>query len=751
MRSKKIQLMAGGAFAAFVLCNTPAFAADAEQAPAAASNATAEIVVTAQKRSESVVKVPISISVLNSEKLANTGVSDVTDLPNAIPSLRVNLAGTFVLPSIRGIGSMVALPGLTQNVSTYVDGFYVPSPAADNFDLINVESVDVLKGPQGTLFGANAVGGAIVINTLKPQEKFSGLVRAGAGSYGDFNGALYMTGGLAQGVTADIAASIDHGNGWVTNDANNNHDVARYTKWSVRPQLLIKPSDDIKLLFAYSHNYDNDPSSQMVVAYNGYSMAPAVNIAQTLTTNLSDTQVSFGSPNHVSLDPLHPGYATRTADAWTFRGDFDLHFANLSTLTAYRKDTISQGLDYTAANPNPIGQWRTWTDSAKTLTQEINLTSNSGQKLTWVLGGFFLDYQNAYNYNTGVDLADDMANIFVSHNHSQTYSAYADATYEAIDHLFLTFGGRYTQDDFRRDYEGNSGFGLDSESSPWESFKNFSMRAVARYEITPHSNVYASYSQGYRSGGLSGSMFGTSTPVKPENLDAYEVGFKTAEGPLRLNLAGFFYDYRDIQVTAYGTTGSAVVVNAGRAHIYGLDGDLAYKVTPDLNVSLGATFVNARYTDFGHYDSNGNCVNCAYETLYTGPGTDPTSIGANSGYPQGPGVATGNTVERTPAFSGNIDINYGFDSFGGRITLDANALYTESYWLDALHQVRNPAYTMLNLRATWTDRSKHFDVSVFGKNVANAKYFVGISADPSAARVTYGAPALFGGQVTYHF
>ena len=754
-RARKLQFMAGGAVAALLACSTPAWADAAPTQPVADVPA-GEIIVTAQKRSESAVKVPISITALNADALANAGVTNVTDLTSAIPALRVNLAGTFVLPTIRGIGSMVALPGLTQNIATYVDGFYVPSPAADNFDLVNISSVEVLKGPQGTLFGANAVGGAIQINTLKPKSKFSGLIRAGYGSYGDVNGAIYMTGGLMQGVSADIAASIDHGNGWFTNIADNNHNIGRYTKWSVRPQLLIEPSDGVKVLLAYAHDHDNDPTSQMVVAYNGYSMAPAVNLAEGLTTSLGQTQVAFGDPHKVSLDPRGPGYAIRNSNAWTMRADIGVGFANLALLTAYRTDNVAQGLDYTSANPNPIAQYRTWTDHAKTFTQEVNLTSKTSDKLTWVVGAFFLDYRNAYDYNT--DLAPSSTftlNIFKSHNHSQTYSAYADATYEVIDHLFLTYGGRYVEDHFRRDYEGNAGFGLDSESSPTLKFTNYSQRAVARYEITPRSNVYASFSQGYRSGGLSGSMFFTNTPVRPEKLDAYEVGFKTSQGALRLNVAGFFYDYRDIQVTAYGINGAAVVVNAGRAHIYGLDGDLTYRVSPDLTVGIAGTLINAKYTSFGGYQPNGaggfNCVGCAYETFYTGAGTDAASIAAGGGYPQGPGVATGNSVERTPPFAGNLDVTYGLDLAGGRLKLNANVLYTDGYWLDALHHIRNPAYGQLNLRATWTDASKHIDLAVFGKNVTTAKYFVGISADPSSARVTYAAPALFGGQVTYHF
>ncbi|PTR05806.1 MULTISPECIES: TonB-dependent receptor [unclassified Novosphingobium] len=773
----RVRLMAGAAATACLFAAAPIHAAEAKNAEVAdsASMGTdaeqqtadqtttagpAEIVVTAQKRTESATKVPISISALSNESLRSSGVTAVVDLPHAVPAMRVNQAGTFVLPTIRGIGSMVALPGLTQNVSTYVDGFYVPSPAASNFDLINVDSVNVLKGPQGTLFGANAVGGAIVINTMRPKEEFSGMVRAGAGSYNDFNGALYVTGGLAKGITADIAGSVDHGDGWITNVVDGNDHIARYTKWSVRPQVQIEPTDGVKLLFSYAHDYASDPQSQMVVPMNGLSAAPYLNYAYGQTSSLAGTTLSYNSPDRVALDPKRPGYAKHKSDAWTFKGDFDLSFANLAVLSAYRKDSVDQAVNYTASYPIPIGQYRAWTDGSDTFTQEVNLTSKNGGRLNWVVGGFFMDYVNRYVYNTDIDAAGDMMNIFRSHNETQTYSAYVDATYEVIDHLFITWGGRYSQDHFKRDFTLNPAlFGATNpylqHSSPWDHFNNFSQRVVARYEITPKANIYASYSQGYRSGGISGSQWlggdGTpnDTPVRPEHLDAYEVGLKTARGPLRLNVAGFFYDYRDIQVTSYSTSGSAVTVNAGRAHVYGLDGDLTYFVTPNLSVSLAGTLVNARYQNFGAYDAKGNCVSCAYEALYSA--TNPATIAANGGYAEGSLPATGNRVERTPPFSGSFDVNYTLDFLRGRLKLNANVFYSDSYYFDALQQLRNPSYTMLNLRATWTDPSGKFDVAVFGKNVNSAKYYIGIAADPSAARVTYGAPALFGGQVTYHF
>jgi len=712
-------LLAGAGVLALALHGASALAAETAASASGRDSSfnSGDIIVTAQKREEALEKVPISISAISSETLKTSSIQMVRDLPQAVPALRVNYAGTFVLPTIRGVGSIVALPGLVQNIATYVDGFYIPTPSASNFDLVNVESVNVLKGPQGTLFGANATGGAIMINTRKPKQELSGLVRAGYGSYNNLSLAGYLTGGTGGTFAADIAASYERGDGFVTNVVDGNDEVAKFEKWAVRPQFLFTFSDNFKVLLAYEHTYTNDPGTQMVVARHGISIANPLFVP--------GTTLVFNNPKRVSLD--NPGYAIRKTDSFTMKIDADIGFADIASYTGYRKDKISQGLDYEASSA--ALNFSNWTVPDKTFTQEIDITSKSGGRFNWVIGGFFMTYTDDYAYFT------NGAAIFTSHNKSKSYAAFAEGTYEVVDNLFLTLGGRYTHDKpcvaFDLIVVGHF---MDSGCV---TFNDFSMRAVARYEISPNSSVYGSFSQGYRSGGLPASGFDAHNPVKPEHIDAFEIGYKLAEGPLRLNLAAFYYNYKDIQVTSYGAGGNSQTVNAGKSHIYGVDADVTFQVTPDFDVTLSGAFTHAEYVDF---------PNALGRVMVTNP------LDANFGQIIAINVnATNTRVERTPRFSGSISANYGLDVAGGRLNLNASLFYTGKYFFDSAHQLLNPSHELLNLRATWTDPSDRFDISFYGKNVTNSTYFRSNFLDPYAARAVYGEPVTFGGSVTYRF
>lgn len=716
--ARRSGLLATCALAGALLLN-PAFALaqDVGSEPVAAeANDDDAIIVTAQKRSEALQNVPISIAAVSAEQLSRQNIEQVLDLPQAVPALRVNYAGTFVLPTIRGVGSIVALPGLTQNIATYVDGYYVPTPSSSNYDLVSVQSVNVLKGPQGTLFGANATGGAIQIQTREPSYDTSGLIRFGAGSYDTVQSAFYGTTGLSDFAAIDLAASYERSNGYITNIVDNNDNVGEYHKYSLRTKLLLEPADGIKFTLGYERNFSNDPVSQLVVARDGISLG-----------SLSPTTISsFDSPKRVALD--NPGYARFRNQGYTLTSEFDLGFGKLTSYTQYRKDSVDQGLDYDATSA-PIN-FSFWSVRDKTFTQELNLTSTGSGPLQWAIGGFYLNYKDACDYNTFAYTAGVNVDVFQTRNKTQSYAGFADVTYRVTDKLFLTGGIRYTEDKpevaFNLQAAGITGAGK-------VKFNNTSMRAVARYELTSRSNVYASYTQGYRSGGLPGSAFST-VPVEPETIDAFEVGYKNAEGPLRLNAAAFYYNYKDVQVTTYGAGGQSLTVNAAKARIYGLDADLSYDLSDAFSITLAGAYTNAEYKNFPNaVATNINIAN---------PATYLTTFSRD---------VSGFAVERTPKFAGSIGANYTIPLADGELKLNGNVFYTGSYFFDPAHQLKQPSYTLLNLKATWTDPSDTFDLSVFGKNITGEEYFVANFLDPFSARARYGEPAMYGGSVTYRY
>lgn len=702
----KFQLLAGAAFAAATLFAAPAMAQT--QSDQASAEDAGEIVVTAQRRAEALEDVPISISNVSAATIENSSLSDVMALPQAVPALRITRAGTFVQPSIRGIGSQVALPGLPQNVSTYIDGFYIPTAGASNFSLINLEAVNVLKGPQGTLFGFNTTGGAIQLVTRSPQHDPWGLVR---GTYGEDNTSsigFYGTTGLSDRVAVDLAGSYEQGDGFMTNIVNGNDRAGAYDQYYMRAQALIEPTDGISFRIALAHSEENDPRTQNVVARDGITIAAPIG-GVTIATG----------PGEISHN--QEGYARFSSDSITLTSVFDLGFATLTSYTGFRKDTVSQGLDYDASSA--ALNFSFWRVPDNTTTQEFNLTSNpSDSRLSWVLGAFYMRATDTYDYNT-----NGFA-IFDSTNTTTSYAVFADGTYEIADHMFLTLGGRYSWDT-PEVHSFLYPFSLTTDASA--DFSDFTGRAVFRYEFNENSNIYASFTQGYKAGALPASSFST-IPIRPETIDAYEIGYKTYTGPVRLDLAAFFYDYQDIQVTTYGAGGASVTVNAAGAESYGIDGSLTWAVTPDLSLTLNGVWTNAEYTDFP------NATGFSFN-----PGTGAiTNVLVD---------VSGHTVQRAPEFSGNIAVDYGFNLAGGRMALNANLFYTGDFTFDAAGQLPQDAYSLLNLRATWTDPSEHFDISVFGTNVTDETYFVSSFIDPYAARSVYGDPALWGASVTYHY
>lgn len=702
----------------------PAFAQDADAPPAssAAQAATVEatdIVVTAQKRSERLQDVPISISAVSSDTLVKQNITQVAQISMSVPAVRIDFSGNTVQPTIRGVGSAIAGPGTNSNIPTYIDGYYIPNPVATDLNLINIQSLSVLKGPQGTLFGRNATGGAIQVTTRTPQHDPTVLARFGYASFDHFTGGFYGSTGLTDTLAVDLAASYERGDGFKRNIVTGDNDVGRFHKWSVRTKALWEPTDGVSFTLAYAHSYSDDPSPNMVNAREGMSAAaliPGIVVASG-RRDMSNTRPNF--------DKLK-------TDSITLTSVFDLGFADLTSYTGYRKEHDYQGFDYDAS-PAEI-QAAIWTIPEKTFTQEVNLTSKPGGRFSWVLGAFYLYNSSEYHYNLAAGGADYFR-LFDSRNKTNSYAIFADGTYEVADKLFLTVGGRYSID------KPQVAFSLYAVNPPLvdagkDKFTNFSPRAVIRYEITPRSSVYASYTKGYKSGMLPASSFST-VAVDPEKIDAFELGYKTASGPLRLNLAGFYYKYKDVQVASFFGQGVSVIRNAASAEIYGIDGELSYDITQDFNVFANVAWTHADYDKFPNAIGYQQDLDSSSPTFST---FQPVNIDA-SGY----------QVLRSPRLAFNVGANYGFDLAGGRMALNANYFHTSKFYFDAVEQFGQKAYGLLNLRATWTDPSDRFDFSIYGANVTDTKYITQTLPDTVAIRQAYGEPATIGASVTFRY
>ncbi|HZU63424.1 MAG TPA: TonB-dependent receptor [Novosphingobium sp.] len=699
--------------------NQPAATGAATPAPAGSNQ---EIIVTAQKRSEKLQNVPISIAAVSGPQLAKSGITEVAQLQQSVPALRLNYSGNTVQPSIRGIGSSVAGPGLYSNIPVYVDGYYISSPTSSDIDLIDVDSVSVLKGPQGTLFGRNATGGAIQITTRAPQHETQATFKLGYESFSHSTAAFYGTTGLTDTLAISLAADYEHSNGYITNILNGNDHAGEYRKWTVRPKLLWTPTSNLSFTLGYAHTYSDDPllnSTNVRVDGSGKPMT-AGNVVPGLTIATAPNQISPGATNANKI----------ITDAVTLTSVLKMSWADLTSYTGYRKDYVAQALEYddTTAAIDAAA----WTIPDKSFTQEFNLTSKPGGRLSWVLGAFYYWASDVYDYNLATTAAGaPYFHLFTSKNTTNSYAVFADVTYQLLDKLFLTAGGRYSKDDLGLWFNL-----LGTTASGSTSFNNFSPRGVIRYQLTPKSNIYASYTRGYKSGALPGSAF-SFTPVKPEKIDAFELGYKVASGPLRFNLATYYYNYRDVQVASFFASGVSVVRNAASEHIYGVDGDLSYAITPDFHVTLSGAYTHAVYGRFENaigYQQDLNTSSATYSLF------EPYNVNA-TGYP----------VQNTPRFAGSIGADYGFDLPKGRLVLNGNLFYSDGFYFDQAMQLPQTSYTLLNLRATWTDPSKKLDLSVYANNVTNQMYRIANFTDTFASRQVWGAPRTIGGSLTYRY
>jgi iron complex outermembrane receptor protein len=708
---------------------TPALAqSDASATP------TDEIIVTAQRRAERTQDVPISITALSGDTLEQANVQQLGDIAKLSPATRFDYQANFVQPTIRGVGTAVVTSGGGSNVGIYVDGFYSPNPLAGDFQLLSVDGIQVLKGPQGTLFGRNTTGGAILVTTTKPGQDTHATFEASYGRFNTFRIQGYATGGLTDKLSADIEGNYARSDGYVRNIVPGPKHPGQFENWTVRAGLNFEASDTVSFLLRYTHQDVDDGTnvSAGTLKQDGVIYAPFQGLPEQLPAALVPTGYREAAINPNSV----PGFEFK-ADIFQLTGTFDFDFATLASYTQYRKDDsiIRADQDQTAADINyneiPVHD--------RTFSQELLLTSNPGGKLQWTAGLFYFYYTDEY-FPLKVGTNALPSSIYInarSHSRTRSFAGFVDLTYQLTDKLFLTAGARYTHDNFDEAEFKLSVFGtpIINNVLPPLSGDRVTPRAVLRYALDDQSSVYASYTRGYKAA-LTDVISGSQ--VKPETMDAFELGFKHASGKFSFNLAGWYYDYKNLQVSVY-ERGLSQILNAATARIKGVEGDLRYQVTPDFEISASGAYVDARYRSFPNGSRFQMCV-------------DATTCGSDYGqFILSPIDASGFRMQRAPEFTASLGAHYGFDLGGGRLTLSGNFYHTSKFYFDLAEQFYDDGYDLLGLRAEWTDASKRFTIAAYGDNVTGAKYYTQILAHSPSIGDVWGAPTTWGVSVRTKF
>lgn len=728
-------------------------------AQAEAGATIAEVVVTAQRRSERQVDVPIAITSLGTEQLAAANVQELGDIARVTPSLRFDNQAGFFQPSIRGIGTGIATSGGGSNVGIYIDGFYSPNPLAADFQLTKVESIQVLKGPQGTLFGRNTTGGAILVTTADPSTDPELQLKA---SYARFDAQRYQaygTFGLSDRVAMDLEGIYSKGDGFLTNILDGDKHVAAYENWTIRTGLKAEITDRISVLARYTHSDVDDPSGQMLNSNVDSSIDPTTGRAWGVQT--------FQVPGFFTTDPDEvaanlPRIIRTRSDIAQLTIRADLGFADLTSYSQYRREKTNQSndLDQTGLPIFQLGL----PVSDKTYSQEFLLTSRPGPRLQWTAGAFF--FSNRDVWQTYVDNAittTGRVRLGGSGTTTQSYAAFFDATYQVNEQLFVTGGLRYSHD-IVKDAYWNPRFSTAKNPEDSINGDRLTPRVVVRYKPTEESSVYASYTKGYKAaiidvgGSCQNAPAFECSDVKPESIDAFEIGYKFQTSNLAFETSAFYYDYKNLQVSEYIGAAQAFIVNAAKSEIYGVDAALRYNFGRHLQVNLGGAWTHARYKEFG--TTVGGTVLGA--PLYASCPADPASLPAKYAGSCGPGqmnyvntdtVLRDVHMQRVPDFTANLGVRYTTGmTDSGEFSLAGNLYYTSKFYFSPSGtQFRQPGYATLALRGEWVDPTDRYTVALFGENVTDERYRTQVQFNAFGIGAQWSQPATWGVEVAARF
>lgn len=697
----------------------PAWAAEADQAAPAANPG--DIVVTAQRRSERQVDVPLSLSVLSDKSLAAAGVSGVQAIAQITPGLQYSQTGVLTQPTIRGIGTTGTNVGDSANVATYVDGVYQATMLGGLFELNNIDRIEVLKGPQGTLFGRNATGGAIQIYTREPQAQTAVEASGGFGSFNDRWIKAYVTGGSGD-LSANIAGVYRQDDGYVY-DLNRQTTVGAHKTMNLVGKIKWEPSNQTKVILAgnVAELIDNSVLTPYFVRNNSRSAFrdPARPYARTPRTTA------------LSLDPLNKVHQSGVS----LTAQHDTGAVTLKSVTSYQHVSFRNLTDLDGG-PLPIQKifYRNISDS---YSEEITIASSGTRRFNWV-GGLFL-------FRDDSDQPDYIINdapLLRSSVLTKALGVFGELTFQVTDKLSLIGGLRYSTEEKKLTSEGlapqTAVFVLD------ENWDSFTPRVSARYAISDRVNVYATFSQGFKSGAYNSSTPPSSlaaiAAVSPEEVTAYEGGLKIARNGINFNAAVYHYDYTNIQVSSF-VAGAATtrLQNAASAKITGIDGDLSVVVSDNLRLTASAAYTHARYRDF-----NGAIALLPSATI------NPVN-GATDGNVQSNVVASGNSMVRQPDYTFSLGANYTLPVGASKVELSGNTYFNGSFYWDAANTQKEPAYNVTNLRATWVWPGDNVRVSLIGTNVFNSKYNQAMAIATAGSRGVLARPASIAGELQVRF
>jgi iron complex outermembrane recepter protein len=710
-----------------------------------------EITVTARKREERLLDVPVAVTAISAERIEAQSMSRLDDVTYAVPNLSISGGGTdaggtgFGIVYVRGIGQIDYANSIDPGVGTYVDGVYLGRAVGGNLDLPDIQQVEVLRGPQGTLFGKNTMGGAINVTTKRPTFENDATFAITYGEDNRMNGEFEGDLKLSDTVAARVVGAYRSQDGYISRyyggDAIGEEDTL-----VGRAKLEYRPSDDLDVLVSFDYTDAGGTSAKTVKLFDPLAVGDQLailwnEVPAAFAADLFDNGMIDGSQPPIPGLPFVPysviegerigpqndfndlrtnagtGPMKNDFQSWgaSARIEWDFGPATLRSITAYRTLDSVVGGDQDGQRANASVAY--WGDEQSQWSQEFNLYGST-DSLDWLAGLYYFSEDADASQEIRQNLPWFMVNILFG-TETKSYAAFAEGTWRFSERWSAVAGVRYTSEDkdfYAHDVcypgmvlpcPGGEFLPLTTTSDSWTSVDP---RVGLQYRPSTDWLLYVQYSSGFKSGGFNarpGSIEAARQPFDMEQIDAFEVGAKGsfAGGRAIVSLAAFYYDYTDLQMVISGInplTGTAVAVvgNLGNATIKGAEAEITWRPVDRLLLNAAVGYTNAEY-----------------DSLDPGVLDLITAVGS-------PAVTLDNKLPRTPEWTVNAGIEYLW-TLGASGDLTARLDYA---WIDEqfndiqnFREAMTPSHENVNARITYR-HSDRWEAALYARNLTDEEY-----------------------------
>jgi iron complex outermembrane receptor protein len=740
-----------------------AFAQDA----APPSEGLGDIVVTAERRTENLQQVPISVGVVGGDQLRSFQAAgdDILALSGRVPGLYAETTTGRIFPRfyIRGLGNIDFYLGASQPVSIIQDDVVLEHVVLKSNPVYDMDQVEVLRGPQGSLFGRNTTAGIIKIDTIKPTtDRWTGRASASYGEYNSVNVDAGVGGPIIQDVLAvRVSGLYQRRDDWIDNTYSGpsadgtvspkKDAMGGFEERDARIQLLLAPTGSgfSMLTSFHARKYEGTSTIFHRAAFtkgsNDVSQEPRDKIALDEAHNNPQAYDTYGASSRIAMDF---GPVTLTSiSAWESTSGYSRGDTDGGAAADYPVNGVANGYGQSQGNVRDLDQ----------LSQELRLSSNGDTRFKWQVGGMWFDqrditefYQRAYFLTPPANNPNNWVRL---RNQNTSWAVFGQASYELAEGLTVTAGGRYTKDTKKTrllktadtaagavTYRGRRYVRLSGEEPSWDVSVN--------YQVNPDVNVYARVARGFRGPTIQGrsAVFNSDfTTADSETILSGEAGIKTSllNNRVRFNLSGFAYRVKDIQLNGNDSDGNGVLFNADKAEAYGMEAELEARPIPNLSLTAGLSLLHTEIKDKNVYAQV-----CALNGVVVCTVEDPTITNARGTFAQ----IDGNPLPNAPKYTANVTARYDVPLGNGGSLFAATDWMWQGYTNFVLYKTKE-FYSKGDfeggLKIGYSAAGGQYEIAAFARNITNEKNLKGVIENYMAA--VFNEPRVIGASFSGKF